>query len=99
MYALEYLRHKLVFQTNLRLMDRLSLNASLRWQDRVGNFEQNSVTVPYDPYTLLDARLQWDERRYSIYVEAENILNKEYYDHGNIPQPGIIVRGGLSIKF
>ena len=99
MYALEYLRHKLVIQTNLRILSRLSMNVSLRWQDRVGNFERNSETVPYDPYTLLDARLQWDDTRYSLYFEADNILNKEYYDHGNIPQPGIWVRGGASFKF
>ena len=99
MYALEYLRHKLVVQTNLRLMSRLSMNVSLRWQDRVGNFERDSQTVPYDPYTLLDARLTWNDTSYSLYFEADNILNKEYYDHGNIPQPGIWVRGGACFKF
>ena len=52
--------------------------------------------VPYSPYSLLDARLALDADRYKVYVEANNLLNKTYYDHGNIPQPGIWVKAGVS---
>ncbi len=96
MYALEYLRHKVVAQANLRLWRNLALHVSYRWQDRMGNYEQNGQTKPYQPYSLLDARLSWEMSGYQLYAEANNILNKTYYDYGNIPQPGIWVRAGVS---
>ena len=98
-YALEYLRNKLVAQANFHLYSKLNLNISYRWQDRIGNYQKGSELVSYDPYSLLDARLSWDDTRYTLYCEANNILNKTYYDHGNIPQPGIWVRAGASFQF
>ncbi len=93
-YALEYLRHKVVAQANLRVWRNLNLNVSYRWQDRMGNYEQNGEMVAYEPYSLLDARLSWDTSFYRVYAEANNLLNRTYYDYGNIPQPGIWVRAG-----
>lgn len=98
-YALEYLRNKLVAQANLHLYSKLNMNISYRWQDRVGNYQKGDELVSYEPYSLLDARLSWDASRYALYCEANNILNKTYYDHGNIPQPGIWVRAGASFRF
>ena len=46
-YALEYLRHKVVAQANLRVWRNLNLNVSYRWQDRMGNYEQNGIS--YNP--------------------------------------------------
>ena len=93
-YALEYLRHKVVAQANLRVWRNLNLNVSYRWQDRMGNYEQNGEMVAYEPYSLLDARLSWDTSSYRVYAEANNLLNRTYYDYGNIPQPGIWIRAG-----
>lgn len=93
-YALEYLRHKVVAQANLRVWRNLNLNVSYRWQDRMGNYEQNGEMVAYEPYSLLDARLSWDTSFYRVYAEANNLLNRTYYDYGNILQPGIWVRAG-----
>lgn len=98
-YALEYLRNKLVAQTDLRLYRLLNLHLSCSWLDRIGNYQKEGAMVAYDPYTLLDARLSWDAARYTVYAEANNLLNKTYYDHGNIPQPGIWVRGGATFRF
>ena len=98
-YALEYLKHKVVAQTNLRLYSKLNLNISYRWQDRIGNYTTDGKTMSYKPYTLLDARLSWDAKQYRLFAEANNILNKTYYDHGNVPQPGIWVRAGATYRF
>ena len=101
-YALEYLKHKVVAQADFRIWRQLGLHVAYRWQDRVGHYQayqQGAATgalVPYSPYSLLDARLAWDADRYKVYVEANNLLNKTYYDHGNIPQPGIWVKAGVS---
>ena len=102
-YALEYLRHKFVLQADLRLLAQLSLHVSYRWQDRVGNYEafeggRSLGQRAYAPYSLLDARLSWEPDRWRLFVEANNLLNVRYFDHGNIPQPGFWFRAGFSYK-
>ena len=98
-YALEYLKHKVVAQVNLHFWKYLNMSVSYRWQDREGNYQKDKALVHYSPYSLLDARLSWDDAQYKVYVEANNILNKTYYDYGNIPQPGIWVRTGVAYRF
>ncbi|MBQ9659765.1 MAG: TonB-dependent receptor [Bacteroidales bacterium] len=100
-YALEYLRNKVVLQADFKIVRGLSLNVSYRWQDRVGNYEaieagKSLGQRSYTPYSLLDARLTWESGRWRIYAEGNNLLNVTYYDHGNIPQPGFLFRGGVS---
>ncbi len=102
-YALEYLRNKVVLQADFRILESLSLNVSYRWQDRVGNYEAFEVgrslgQRSYEPYSLLDARLTWESARWRIFLEANNLLNDRYFDHGNIPQPGLWLRTGLSFR-
>jgi len=90
-YAMEYLRHKVVLRGDSRLWRNLNLSLSYRWQERVG--QNNS------PYGLLDARLSWDDSRWSIYADCTNLLNKEYFDYSYIPQPGRWGKIGVTIKF
>lgn len=103
-YALEYLRHKLVVQADLRLYRMLKLNMAYRWQYRVGNYSVTdyisgeSRLQSYRPYGVLDCRLTWDAPSYRLYLEAANLFNKRYYDHGNIPQPGIWITAGVQFR-
>jgi len=100
-YALEYLRNKVVLQADLKFFEKLSVELSWRWQDRVGSYEQyrdgkgTGEVVPYEPYSLVDSRLSWDEKKWSVWLEADNLLNARYFDHGNIPQPGIWAKVGV----
>ena len=89
-YAMEYLRHKVVLSADARVWRNLALSASWRWQDRVG--EGNN------PYSLLDLRLTWDNARWSVYADCNNLLDKRYCDYSFIPQPGRWAKVGFRFK-
>jgi len=103
-YSLEYLRNKMVVQADLKFLKRLSVQLSYRWHDRVGSYEEYQAgkgtgnIVPYRPYSLVDSRMSWDEDKWSLWLEADNLLNVRYFDHGNIPQPGIWVKLGALLR-
>lgn len=102
-YAMEYLRNKFVAQTDFRIFKNLFMNISYSFNDRVGGYElfkdgkSTDTKVDYVPYSLLDAGLSWSASSYRIYLEANNILNKTYFDHGNVPQPGLWIRAGVAL--
>jgi iron complex outermembrane receptor protein len=99
-YALEYLKHKLVAQSELQLMSHLFLNLSYRYQERKGNYQLlNGDVKPYGSYSQLDARLSWKASNYQLYFETNNLLDKIYYDYGNVPQPGRWILAGANYTF
>ena len=98
-YALEYLRHKLVAGIRLPITNKLTLNTNLRWQDRVGQYTDFDGNVcDYQPYTVIDARLTWQEPTYKLYLKANNLLNATYRDYGLVPQPGLWLIGGITVS-
>jgi len=109
-YVLEYLRHKFVAGFEHRVWKNLRASWSFRWQDRMGSYtkyqwnsekgkpESTNQLVAYSPFGLLDLKLTWSGKNYLIFAEANNLLDKYYYDLGNIPQPGIWIKGGVSMR-
>ena len=98
-YALEYLRHKLIANANIPIIYRLTLGLNFRWQDRVGQYTDFEGHVQdYKPYALVDARLSWTEPKYKLYLEANNLLDKQYADYGHVTQPGHWLIAGISMK-
>lgn len=104
-YAMEYLRNKFVARADFHIWNKLSMNISYSLNDRVGGYElfKNGVSantkISYQPYSLFDCGLSWTAEKYRIYLEANNLLNKPYFDHGNIPQPGLWLRAGVAFSF
>ncbi len=88
-YAMDYLRNSLILSADGRIWNKLNLSLSWRLNDRVGEGNPD--------YALLDARLSWDARKYSLYIEGDNILNKRYYDYVTIPQPRFTFVGGVRL--
>ena len=97
-YALEYLRHKLVAHTRLQLLKPLSLSLNFRWQDRVGSYTDfDGMVCNYEPYALLDCRLTWQQPKWKLYLEANNLFDTRYHDYGLVTQPGRWLIAGFSI--
>jgi len=90
LYALEYLRHKLVATLAHPIVGRLSASWSLRWQQRMNG---------YHPYAKLDGKLQYALRHCELYVEADNLTCHRYYDLGAVKQPGLWFMAGARVKF
>jgi iron complex outermembrane receptor protein len=102
---MEYLRHKVVCILDHPVISRLTASWTLRWQDRCGSYilyedAQNTGRLEsYKPYATLDAKLRWHARHYELWAEGTNLTNRQYYDLGNIPQPGFQFMGGIRLKF
>ncbi|MDR3118396.1 MAG: TonB-dependent receptor [Mediterranea sp.] len=103
-YALEYLRHKFVARLDHRIWNKLNASWAFRWQDRMGDYikyedpSAAGVLTSYPPFGLLDLKVSWNADNYMIYAEAANLLDRKYYDLGNIPQPGIWLKAGISYR-
>ena len=96
-YALEYLRHKLVANAQLPILNNLSLGINFRWQDRVGQYTDfDGIIQDYKPYFLTDARITWQQAKWKVYVEANNLFDTDYRDFGNVPQPGRWLVAGIT---
>lgn len=100
LYALEYLRHKLVAGLGISILSNLDLDVKYRYQYRIGSYtDPQGVNCEYKPYSLVDARLTWRMDRFDVFVEGNNLLDVSYVDYGNVPQPGLWVVAGAKWKF
>ena len=91
-YSLEYIRHKVVAQADFRFGKNLDLDVSWRYVDR------NTGSALLTPYALLDAKLNYAFPWMSLFLRANNLLNRTWYDFGDIPQPGLWVMAGVSCR-
>ncbi|MDR1678430.1 MAG: TonB-dependent receptor [Prevotellaceae bacterium] len=97
-YAMDYLRHKIVFELQHWLYKNLSLHWNVLWQDRNGDYTLNEQRKEYKPFFLFDARLAWDSERVNVFADFNNIFDKEYADFGGIIQCGRSIRTGIRVK-
>lgn len=104
-YALDYLKNKLVVSLNHRVAGKLEAQWDVRVQHRNGSFElytagkPSGTLTPYGTVGLLDLKLQWVEKSYSLYVQGNNLTNHKYYDLGNVQQPGFWFMAGVKKMF
>ncbi|MCR4560182.1 MAG: TonB-dependent receptor [Bacteroidales bacterium] len=90
-YAQEYLKHKIALSGLFQIIKPLSFNVSYRYQYRTGKGN--------DPYALLDCGLKFSQKRFDIYAEMTNVLDKNYTDFSFIEQSGRRFVIGMKINF
>ncbi|MDR0185232.1 TonB-dependent receptor [Prevotella brunnea] len=97
-YVLEYLKNKLCANMQLNLWKRLDLGLNYRLQHRMGSYiDVDNNRHSYATYGVLDARLSWSNEKWTAYMEGNNLLDCNYLDYGNVPQPGIWAIAGCAI--
>ena len=65
----------------------------------VAGDSSRTETRGYEPYFLLDGRLQWEKGFCRLYVDATNLTDTRYCDLGGIPLPGFLCTAGVVLTF
>ncbi|MCF8229338.1 MAG: TonB-dependent receptor [Bacteroidales bacterium] len=97
-YALDQLKHKLVFTLQHKIYRGFGASWMLDYQDRNGSYFDYAKNQEhsYDPFFLANVKLFWKRENINIYLEIANIFDTDYFDHGNVMMPGRWIKGGVS---
>ena len=103
--AMDYMRHKAALAVEVHFLRRMSLALTASVYDRNGSYTHYPVpgdpslseVREFEPYFLLDGRLQWEKGICRLYVDATNITDSRYCDLGGIPLPGAWVTAGVAL--
>lgn len=95
-----FLRHKLTASLSHNIIDHLSAQWDFVLKNREGEFDnvKTGKTQSYGTFGTLDLKLQWQQPRYTLYVQGNNLTGHKYYDFANIQQPGFWFMGGVKMN-
>jgi iron complex outermembrane receptor protein len=88
-YALEHLNNQLSIGLEHRIYKQLYNSVKLRFVDR----------VTMDNYSVLDAKIFWKAKNYTLFIEGTNLLDAEYRETNLVTMPGRWIRGGFTCDF
>lgn len=102
-YVLDNLRHKFITSVNQNISKGLSANVNFIFQKREGTFTRfrNGHYVGetgYEPFWLVDTKISYQRNKFRLFVSLNNLFDKDYFDLGNIVQPGRWVKAGISFQ-
>ena len=92
-YAMEYLKHKVTVEPRYTLhssLFTLHFDVAYRWQDRQGPL--------YKPFSLIDAKVTLEHKKYEASLSLNNITSYRYYDLSTVRQPGFWLMAGVKVK-
>ncbi len=109
LYALDYIAAKANITVNNRLGRGLYLKWALTAQDRVGTYREASTgnEVDYTPFVIADAKVYWApimgitlrQIPFQAFVNINNVFSTQYFDRGNVAQPGRWISTGFELRF
>lgn len=100
LYVFDFLRHKISLRAAQKLGERLKIHYFLSYQVREGQYRdaQLAKLIDYPEVWLLNASLNYDWRDFQFSLKAQNLLNRRYFDRGNVELPGLWMQVGLKYK-
>ncbi len=99
-YVLDHLKSNFSLTASQDISKKLRIDWRASHQDREGGFTDfySKEEVEYLPFWLISTRLSFKVfSNNTMFLEINNLLNNEYVDFGNIPQPGRWMRAGVKI--
>lgn len=98
LYALDYLKHNLNIITSHSIYKDLKSTWTFNIQKRNGSYIDytTSEATDYSTVSLINLKLYYQLNKFEFSLTANNLLNRSYYDIGNIKQPGIWIFGGVN---
>jgi iron complex outermembrane receptor protein len=103
-YVLDILKHKADLLIYHQVWRNFSASWAFSYQDREGGYIKYVNTVPettetaYKPFVQMDLQLNYSHSKWMVFTEATNLLNHDYVDYGNVPQPGRWIRVGAKFN-
>lgn len=103
-YALDILEHKADMNFGHKIFNNLSAAWQISYQKRYGGYFAyhhgiaDTEETAYKDIILINIRLQYTLRLLTLFAETTNLLDKTYYDYGNIVQPGRWISGGVAVN-
>ena len=107
LYALDYLQAKITARATQKLGLGFFANYALTLQDRVGTYYSGGTEIAYVPFALLDLKVYYAPAAglfkrqfpFQAFININNALDTQYYDRGNVIQPGRWVSMGFEFRF
>jgi vitamin B12 transporter len=100
-YTLNYLKHK--FSAGLFLQPIKNLNLAIWYthKNRAGNYQWDAASplLAYPKVNLLDIRLSQQIGKIALFVDASNVFDKTYFEHGFVQLPGRWLTAGIKADF
>jgi iron complex outermembrane receptor protein len=100
-YVLDHLKSNFSITATQNINQKIRIDWRASHQDREGAYTDFSSgeEIEYLPFWLVSARLSYKIfNNNTIFLEINNLLDNEYVDFGNIPQPGRWMRAGVKIR-
>lgn len=97
-YVMDYLKHKAVLKMENQIIKNLSVLWILNYQDRAGSFTDfnSNQEKEYKAFYTINSRFKYVYKYFDFYCDINNLTDVEYIDFGNIYQPGIWIKLGLT---
>jgi iron complex outermembrane receptor protein len=102
-YTLNYLRHRVDASIRHAIIRNVYVTWHIAYQNRNGQYEkfvdgESAGLVGYSPFFTTDLKVYLKYKGWQLSGRINNIFDVQYYDIGNVPQPGRWIRFGFSKK-
>lgn len=100
LYVFDYLKNKATLRIQHSILKNLKFSYGLSYQDRNGSYtdSESGAIKEYEDVVLLNARIGYSWPYFDVYVSGQNLLNRTYYDRGNVELPGAWIWTGLKVS-
>ncbi len=100
LYVFDYLTHKATLRSQHSIIKGLKLSYSLSYQQRNGSYTdaESGDLTDYPSIFLVDAKLLYQWKSFDFSVSGQNLLDKRYFDRGNVELPGAWLWAGIEVS-